>query len=116
MIQLEVRMQLFSKARPRVTVRGTFMPLKYKQNQAEMRRQLQEQWGDNPPLEGPISLAIEIYGEGRADADNIIGALMDAANGLLWTDDRVSIIPKISVSWEKAKKADSLWRIRIYEI
>ena len=116
MIQLEVRMPLFSKARPRVTARGTFMPKEYKAKQKEMRRQLQEQWGDNPPLEGPISLSIEIYGEGRADADNIIGALMDAANGLLWTDDRVSIIPQISVSWEKAKKADSLWRITINEV
>ena len=116
MIQLEVRMALFSKARPRVTRHGTYMPVAYKEKQKEMRRQLQEQWGDKPPLEGPIALELEIYGEGRADADNIIGALMDAANGLLWTDDRVSIIPKIYVSWEKAKKADSLWRIVIHEI
>ena len=115
MIQLEVRMALFSKARPRVTARGAFMPKEYRAKQKEMRRQLQEQWGDKPPLEGPISLSIEIFGEGRADADNIIGALMDSANGLLWTDDRVTIIPQISVAWEKAPKANSLWRITIHD-
>ena len=114
--QLEVRMALFSKARPRVANRRAYMPVAYKEKQKEMRRQLQEQWGDKPPLEGPISLTIEIYGEGRADADNIIGALMDSANGLLWTDDRVTIIPQISVSWTKAPKAESLWRIIINEV
>ena len=61
-------------------------------------------------------MTIEIFGEGRADADNIIGALMDSANGLLWTDDRVTIIPQISVAWEKAPKANSLWRITISHV
>jgi len=92
------------------------MPKEYKAKQKEMHRQLQEQWGDKPPLEGPIRLELVLKGEGRADADNIIGALMDSANGLLWTDDRVTIIPQISVSWEKAPKADSLWRITIYGV
>ena len=90
------------------------MPVAYREKQAEMKRQLKEQW-DGEPLEGPIRLDLVLKGEGRADADNIIGALMDAANGLLWTDDRVTIIPQISVSWEKAPKADSLWRISIYD-
>jgi Holliday junction resolvase RusA-like endonuclease len=110
---IQVRMPLFSKARPRVTSRGTFMPKEYKQKQAEMKRQLLEAWEDREPLSGPIALDLELYGEGRADADNIIGALMDSANGILWTDDRVSIIPQISVNWEKAAKADSLWILKI---
>jgi Holliday junction resolvase RusA-like endonuclease len=90
------------------------MPKAYREKQKEMKRQLKEQW-DGEPLEGPIYLELVLKGEGRADADNIIGALMDAANGLLWTDDRVTIIPRISVSWEKAPKADSLWRITIHD-
>ena len=89
------------------------MPKEYKQKQAEMKRQLLEAWGDREPLAGPIALDLELYGEGRADADNIIGALMDSANGILWTDDRVSIIPQISVKWEKAAKVDSLWVLKI---
>ena len=88
------------------------MPKEYKQKQAEMVRQIKEQW-DGPPLEGPIRLEIDLRGEGRGDADNMIGALMDAANKILWVDDRVSIIPEIQVRWEKAAKANSRWLIRI---
>lgn len=112
MIELEIHMPLFSKARPRVTARGTFMPKEYKQKQAEMVRQIKEQWSGEP-LEGPLRLEIYLKGEGRGDADNMIGALMDAANKLLWVDDRVSIIPQIQVHWEKAPKAESRWLIRI---
>ena len=112
-IELTVDMPLFSKARPRVTTKGTFMPKAYREKRKEMVRQLKEQWGF-PPLEGPLRLELLIKGEGRADADNIIGALMDAANGLLWADDRVSIIPQIEVQWEKAPKAESQWLISIY--
>ena len=90
------------------------MPAAYNSKRKEMVRQLKEQWGQHPPLEGPLRLELRIKGEGRADADNIIGALMDAANGLLWVDDRVSIIPEIEVQWEKAPKAESQWLISIY--
>ena len=78
-----------------------------------MIRQLKEQW-QGPPLEGPIRLELRVKGEGRADADNIIGALMDAANGILWVDDRVSIIPQIEVCWDKVPKAESQWLITIW--
>jgi Holliday junction resolvase RusA-like endonuclease len=111
-IKLVINMPLFSKSRPRVTTKGTFMPADYRKKQAEMIRQIKEQW-DRPPLEGPIRLEIDVRGEGRADADNIVGALMDAANKLLWVDDRVSIIPEIQVRWQRAPKSDSLWVIRL---
>lgn len=113
MIELIVNMPLFSKARPRVTAKGTFMPKEYQLKRKEMIRQLKEQW-QGPPLEGPIRLELKVKGEGRADADNIIGALMDAANGLLWVDDRVSIIPQIEVCWDKVPKAESQWLITIW--
>jgi len=91
------------------------MPKAYQDKRKEMVRQLKEQW-EGPPLEGPLRLELRIKGEGRADADNIIGALMDAANGLLWADDRVSIIPQIEVIWEKVAKTDSRWLISIYPL
>lgn len=69
-----------------------------------------------PPLEGPLRLEINVCGEGRADADNIVGALLDCANGVLWVDDRVSVIPEIEIRWGKAKKADSNWHIEIYQL
>lgn len=108
-------MPLFSKARPRVTSKGTFMPKAYKDKQKEMKRQLREQWHQEP-LQGPLRLVLNIQGEARADADNIIGALMDSANGLLWVDDRVSIIPEIEVRWVKSSQKDSRWSITICEL
>jgi Holliday junction resolvase RusA-like endonuclease len=115
MIELTIHMVLFSKARPRVTSRGAFMPKEYQAKRKEMLRQIQEQY-QGPPMEGPIRLEIDVFGEGRADADNIIGALMDAANKVLWVDDRVSIIPEIQVKWTKAQRGNSKWVIRIYPL
>ena len=80
-----------------------------------MRQMIKEQY-KGLPLEGPIALEAKLYGEGRADADNIIGALLDAGKGLLWVDDRVSVITSLHVSWSKAKKVDSKWIIAIIEL
>lgn len=91
------------------------MPQAYRDSQAEMRRQLASQWTDEP-LTGPMALYLRVYGEGRGDTDNIAGAIMDAANGILWTDDRVSIISTLVVEWVKASKADSRWIIQIAEL
>lgn len=114
-IEIIIRMPLFSKARPRVTSRGTFMPKEYQAKQKEMLRQIQDQYKANP-LTGPIRLEVDVFGEGRADADNIIGAFMDTANKILWVDDRVAVIPELQVRWKKAPKTDSRWVIRIYPL
>ena len=115
MITPEIRHQLFSKARPRVTTRGAFMPVAYRNNQKELLAKIKEQY-DGPPLKGPLRIELDLYGEGRADIDNIVGALFDTANKVLWTDDRVSIIPELSVSWTKCKKEESMWVVRIIPI
>ena len=91
------------------------MPVAYKKNQKEMLEKIKEQY-DGLPLEGPLRIEIQLWGEGRADIDNIIGAFFDTANKVLWVDDRVSVIPQVTVSWTKATKAESRWLIRIYEI
>jgi Holliday junction resolvase RusA-like endonuclease len=88
------------------------MPPAYKTAQAVMRKQIKEQWHEGP-LEGPISLSIKVKGEGRGDTDNIAGAFMDVAQGIIFTDDRVSVIPSLSIVWEKATKAKSEWIIEI---
>jgi hypothetical protein len=95
-----------------------YMAQPYRDAQAQMRKLLQEQW-PHEPLAGPIALYIKARGEGRGDADNISGFLLDAAGpsknqpGLLWEDDRVSVISTLIIEWEKAAKADSCWTIRI---
>jgi Holliday junction resolvase RusA-like endonuclease len=115
MITLEISHPLFSKARPRVTSKGTFMPKKYKDNQKELLEKIKEQY-DGGPLEGPLRVEIELFGEGRADIDNVVGAFFDTANKILWVDDRISIIPELSVRWTKCKKEHSMWVVRIIEI
>lgn len=113
--QLEIRQPIYSKARPRVTRHGTFMPKAYQDKRKAMLASIKEQYtGD--PLEGPLRVEIDVEGEGRADTDNVAGALMDCANGVLWVDDRVSIISELQVRWKKAKKADSVWHVRIYQL
>lgn len=116
---LQVDMPLHSKARPRMTRSGhAYMAQSYRDAQAEMRKQLKAQW-DNGVLDGPIALYLDLYGEARQDLDNVIGFLLDAAgpsksqSGLLWEDDRVSVISTIAARWTKAKKAESRWIIHI---
>ena len=121
---LDLRMPLFSKARPRLTKGGhAYMPEAYRQAQAEMRRQVIEQWkSSTPALEGPIAIYLKIYGEARGDGDNIVGALLDAAGpskgvpGILWEDDPVSVIPLLIVDWEKASKTNSRWLVHILRL
>ena len=119
---LHIKMPLHSKARPRMTKNGhTYMAESYRLAQAEMQRQIRSQWAMEP-LVGPIGLYIKICGEGRGDADNIAGFLMDAAGpsknrpGILWQDDRVSVIPLVIVDWEKASKTDSSWLVHIADL
>ena len=115
MITLEIFHPLFSKARPRVTSRGTFMPKSYKDNQKQLLAQVKEQY-DGPPLKGPLRVEMELHGEGRADIDNVVGAGFDTVNTVLWEDDRISIIPELSVRWTKCKKEQSTWYVRIIPI
>ena len=91
------------------------MPAAYKKNQKELLEKIKEQY-DGGPLEGPLRVEMELFGEGRADIDNVVGAFFDTANKVLWVDDRISIIPELSVRWTKCKKEHSMWVVRIIEI
>lgn len=108
-------MPLFSKARPRLSAHGAYMDSSYKEKQRKMRILLRQQW-PHEPLEGPLKLEIDCCGEGRGDVDNIAGALMDAANGILWFDDRCSVIPELVIRWSKSKRDQSKWIITITEL
>lgn len=114
--EIVIQQPLFSKARPRLTRTGhAYMPAPYKAAQAVMRKQIKQQWKQGP-LEGPLSLCMYVSGEGRGDLDNIAGAFMDAAQGILFVDDRVSVIPELYISWTKATKLKSEWIIHIYHL
>ena len=100
----------------------TYMSATYRKSQAEMKRLFLEQWGERPALEGPIGIYLKLYGEGRGDGDNVVGALLDAVGpskgvpGVAWVDDRVSVIPLLIVDWQKASKTDSRWLVHILEL
>lgn len=119
---IEVLMPLHSKARPRLTKSGhAYMDNAYRIAQAKMREQVQAQW-KKEPLSGPICLYIKMYGEAKCDSDNAAGFVLDAVGpskkqpGLLWVDDRVSVIPFLIVDWEKASKENSRWVLHIKRV
>ena len=91
------------------------MPASYRKNQKELLAKVKEQY-DGPPLKGPLRVEMELHGEGRADIDNVVGAFFDTVNKVLWEDDRISIIPELSVRWIKTKKDQSAWYVRIIPI
>ncbi len=91
------------------------MPVAYKNNQKELLAKIKEQY-DGAPLKGPLRVEMVLHGEGRADIDNVVGAFFDTANKVLWEDDRISIIPELSVRWVKAKKDQSVWYVQISQI
>lgn len=115
---LRINMPLYSKARPRVASGRAYMPAAYRKAQQEMRKQMAEQWTLDP-FASPIAIHIEMHGEGRGDLDNMAGFVLDAAGpskghpGLLWVDDRVTIISCLSTEWHRAPKRDSYWIIKI---
>jgi len=108
-------LRLMSKARPRVTSRGTFMPKPYQQWRKECSDLLKEAWVI-PPIDHPISVEIDCYGTARGDIDNYMGALFDCANKIIWADDRASIIQKATISYYKRPLSESEWRIRVFDL
>lgn len=102
------RVPLMSKARPRTPRSGgrPYMPKAY-MSWKEALRSLMAEWWTIPPLEKVSCLVLTFSGPARGDLDNMAGAVLDSGNGLIWVDDRVSVIPCIASRWNKCKQADS---------
>tara|TARA_R100000008_G_scaffold72266_1_gene50382 strand:- start:3863 stop:4285 length:423 start_codon:yes stop_codon:yes gene_type:complete len=101
------------KARPRVTMHGTFMPKKYKKYVQMVAQVTKLAMRGAPPLDEPIYLEVDIYKQRpksrpqgypkelwtdianpchtKPDIDNAVGAIMDGmeAGGAFTTDSRV---------------------------
>ena len=102
------------KARPRSAEgKRTYMPADYKKWIKEMRAQMAEHWTDHP-LNKVNVLWVKFYGPARSDLDNLLGAVMDAGNGLIWRDDRVSIIARVEAEWEKVSPSDSSIQMKVF--
>lgn len=112
---ITIQLPLKSKARPRA-FRGQaipYMPPDYKKWKKDFRAQLAE-WWVREPLEIVNVISFRFTGPARGDLDNLIGAVFDAGNGLVWVDDRVSVISKLSAEHIKAKAAQSSIEIRLW--
>ncbi len=113
--EITLNLRLMSKARPRVTARGAYMPKPYQEWRKECSELLRQSWRLEP-IAHPIAVEVDCYGTARGDIDNYMGALFDSANKILWVDDRSSIIQKATVSFFKRQAADSCWKIRIFDL
>jgi len=94
----------YSKPRPRVTVNGAYYPdhAGYEKYQADIQVALMETLGrrpePDPTARWRVTTVFYLSGEGlRQDGDNLQGAVLDALNGWLWTDDR----RVMTGAWEK---------------
>jgi Holliday junction resolvase RusA-like endonuclease len=71
---------------------GQYLPPKSKRFAVELREKLSMHYSDEP-LEGPLSVKMHLQRRhiGReqcGDLTNMVKAIEDAGNGLLWKDDR----------------------------
>lgn len=112
-------LELMSKARPRFGKGHSYLPAPYRDWKNRARDQLKAVWVEYglETLEN-FRLHVEAHGPGRSDADNLIGALLDA--GLpdsrtgwrgAWRDDRVTVIPELSFKWVRSR--EQFWLISI---
>ena len=108
---------LKSKERPRFGVKNgkpmpPYMSKEYKQSQADLKAQMRE-WWTAPPLERVKQVTLRFGGPARHDGDNLCGAVLDAGKGIIWTDDRVSIMPYGVWIWQKTKPKDSYIHLQV---
>lgn len=90
-LQIDLPFAPIPKARPRVYANRTVMPQAYKSCRDTVslimlnaRNRMKEPW----PLDRSYQVDYVVRGPNRGDIDNRVGTVMDAANGVLWADDR----------------------------
>ena len=110
---------LMSKARPRAGRGFVYLPPLYRAWQTLARAELRRIWMEQgmETLKA-CEISVEIHGPGRGDADNVIGALLDAglpdrASGWsgAWADDRVTVVPFIACRWIRDRQ--QFWDVTI---
>ena len=93
------------KARPRFGRGSAYKNTKYR-TWAESVRAILSEWWTVPPLEKGqvVALHLTFFGPGTSDLDNLAGAVMDAGNGIVWADDRVTVLQRIEAQWQQQPK------------
>jgi Holliday junction resolvase RusA-like endonuclease len=102
----ELPLPLQPKTRPRFSGHA-YTQTRYREWMKQCRAILGE-WWTIPPLEKGqlLCLHLTFRGPGTSDLDNLSGAVMDAGKGILWIDDRVTVLKRMEAEWEQAKKTN----------
>lgn len=97
------------KQRPRFNGRSAHLSHRYRHWLEDARASMRKQW-EGPPLPLLEDLEVSFHGPARSDIDNLLGAVLDAGTGILWVNDRVSVIPQATARFFK----DSLAKQEIH--
>ncbi len=106
--QIHLPMRPISKPRPRAFMgqRRPYNDPVYKQWIKQAKAHMSEFW-THEPLEKLKILYVVFRGPARGDLDNRLGAVMDAGNGIIWKDDKVTVIPSIDMKWLKTSEKEA---------
>jgi crossover junction endodeoxyribonuclease RusA len=77
------------KARPRVVDGRAFTPSRTKEYEALVREYARVAWGNREPWAGPVALTMLFFRATahRADLDNLVKAVTDALQGVVYDND-----------------------------
>ena len=110
-----IKIKLMSKARPRVTRNGTFMPKNYQLWRKEVAKQMKEQ-GLCRLSTLRLRCISRVLVRQEVMSITIWVHLLDTGNKIIWSDDRANIIQSASIDFTKAKESESYIQIRISDI
>jgi Holliday junction resolvase RusA-like endonuclease len=109
-----VPLPLQPKSRPRFGRGNAFKDSKYRAWMESCRAILAEWWTIPPLQKGQvIALHLTFYGPGTSDLDNLQGAVLDAGKGVVWSDDRVTVLRRIEAQWEPAPRSQQQIAIKV---
>jgi Holliday junction resolvase RusA-like endonuclease len=95
------------KSRPRFAKGVAYKDSKYTAWTEDVRAILREWWTIPPLQKGQVvALHLTFCGPGTSDLDNLAGAVMDAGNGIVWADDRVTVLQRIEAEWQQQPKSN----------
>ncbi len=77
------------KGRPRLGRARTYTPKATRQAEAVLQWQFKRAMQIRPPVTGPVRVTVAFGVRRRSgDLDNLVKLVLDAANGIVWHDDR----------------------------
>jgi Holliday junction resolvase RusA-like endonuclease len=117
---LELFGPIVPKARPRFGRNGhAYSAPRYNVWKLGAIGHLRSQWGDRPPIDYPVEVAIVLTGRHQrgGDSDNIAGSLLDAMTqaGVLRSDNLIHV-PKLSIEIQHHRKKAPIATIQLTKI